>query len=122
MNPKKSKVLIDEVAEELGLDKSLVKKVVDYYWNQVYDSITNIKYTDILISNLGTFVIKEKQLNKKIEGYTNYLQDQENLTFSKYHSYKTIEKQLEQMLEAKKIIDEINESKENFYKNKASDK
>lgn len=122
MNPKKSKVLVDEVAEELGLDKSLVKKVVDYYWNQVYDSITNIKYTDILISNLGTFVIKEKQLNKKIEGYTNYLQDQENLTFSKYHSYKTIEKQLEQMLEAKKIIDEINESKENFYKNKASDK
>ena len=122
MNPKKSKVLVDEVAEELELDKSLVKKVVDYYWNQVYDSITNIKYTDILISNLGTFVIKEKQLNKKIEGYTNYLQDQENLTFSKYHSYKTIEKQLEQMLEAKKIIDEINESKENFYKNKASDK
>ena len=122
MTPKKSKEFFKDVAEELDVDTTVVKKVVDHYWNKVYKAIVNIEHSDITVANLGTFSLKKKQLNKKILGYTNYLQNKENLTFAKYHSYKTVEKQLQQMLDAKKIIDETDENKKAFYINKKNNK
>lgn len=122
MTPKKSKEFLETVADELGYDKTLVKKVVDYYWARVYKAIVNIEHSDVTVANLGTFSLKKKQLNKKILGYTNYLQNKENLTFTKYHSYKTVEKQLQQMLDAKKIIDETDENKKAFQINKRNNK
>lgn len=122
MTPKKSKEFLETVADELGYDKTLVKKVVDHYWARVYKAIVNIEHSDVTVANLGTFSLKKKQLNKKILGYTNYLQNKDNLTFAKYHSYKTVEKQLQQMLDAKKIIDETDENKKAFQINKRNNK
>ena len=119
LNPKKSNILLKEVAEESELDSTLVTKVVEYYWNQVYKNIVNLENTGVQVANFGTFEIKPRVLDKKIESFTNYLQDEKNLVFSKYHTLKFIEGELEKMLELRDKLDKRYEEKRNFKKNKS---
>lgn len=120
MNPKKSNKFIAPVAEELGLDSTLVEKVVGFYWNQVYKNIVSMENTDVQVANFGTFEIKKSALEKKINSYTEFLQNEDNLTFNRYHRYKSIEKNLQKMLDLKALIDKRDEEKKNFRKNKSN--
>lgn len=120
MNPKKSNKFIAPVAEELGLDSTLVEKVVGFYWNQVYKNIVSMENTDVQVANFGTFEIKKSALEKKINSYTEFLQNEDNLTFNRYHRYKSIEQNLQKMLDLKALIDKRDEEKKNFRKNKSN--
>lgn len=120
MNPKKSNKFIVPVAEELGLDSTLVEKVVGFYWNQVYKNIVSMENTDVQVANFGTFEIKKSALEKKINSYTEFLQNEDNLTFNRYHRYKSIESNLQKMLDLKALIDKRDEEKKNFRKNKSN--
>ncbi len=120
LNPRKSNTLLKEVAEESELDVTLVTKVVEYYWNQVYKNIVNLENTGVQVANFGTFEVKPRVLDKKIESFTNYLQDEKNLVFSKYHTYKYIEIELEKMLKLRDQLDKRYEEKRNFKKNKSN--
>lgn len=122
MNPKKSNKFIAPVAEELGLDSILVEKVVGFYWNQVYRNIVSMENTDVQVANFGTFEIKKSALEKKINSYTEFLQNEDNLTFNRYHRYKSIEKNLQKMLDLKALLDKRDEEKKNFRKNKSNSK
>lgn len=122
MNPKKSNKFIAPVAEELGLDSTLVEKVVGFYWNQVYRNIVSMENTDVQVANFGTFEIKKSALEKKINSYTEFLQNEDNLTFNRYHRYKSIEKNLQKMLDLKALLDKRDEEKKNFRKNKSNSK
>ena len=122
LNPKKSNSFIVPVAEELGLDSALVEKVVGFYWNQVYRNIVSMENTDVQVANFGTFEIKKSALDKKINSYIEFLQNEENLTFNRYHRYKSIEKNLQKMLDLKALIDKRDEEKKNFRKNKNNSK
>jgi hypothetical protein len=122
LNPKKSNSFIIPVAEELGLDSALVEKVVGFYWNQVYRNIVSMENTDVQVANFGTFEIKKSALEKKINSYIEFLQNEENLTFNRYHRYKSIEKNLQKMLDLKALIDKRDEEKKNFRKNKNNSK
>lgn len=122
LNPKKSNSFIAPVAEELGLDSALVEKVVGFYWNQVYRNIVSMENTDVQVANFGTFEIKKSALEKKINSYIEFLQNEENLTFNRYHRYKSIEKNLQKMLDLKALIDKRDEEKKNFRKNKNNSK
>ncbi len=122
MNPKKSNKFIAPVAEELGLDSTLVEKVVGFYWNQVYRNIVSMENTDVQVANFATFEIKKSALEKKINSYTEFLQNEDNLTFNRYHRYKSIEKNLQKMLDLKALLDKRDEEKKNFRKNKSNSK
>lgn len=122
LNPKKSNSFIVPVADELGLDSTLVEKVVKFYWNQVYRNIVSMDNTDVQVANFGTFEIKKSALEKKINSYIEFLQNEENLTYNRYHRYKSIEKNLQKMLDLKALIDKRDEEKKNFRKNKNNSK
>ena len=122
LNPKKSNSFIVPVAEELGLDSALVEKVIGFYWNQIYRNIVSMENTDVQVANFGTFEIKKSALEKKINSYIEFLQNEENLTFNRYHRYKSIEKNLQKMLDLKALIDKRDEEKKNFRKNKNNSK
>ena len=70
MIPKKAKSLIPKVSQDLEMSEELVKDVVDFYWDDVYDVLRNIEYTKIYIQNLGDFNIKHWMLTKKILEYS----------------------------------------------------
>lgn len=118
MNPKKGKDLIPEVAGELGIDETLVKKVIDFYWKSVRTCLEDLEYPDIQIANFGRFVIKENAFDRKLGNYERYIDNKDNLTFGKYYKYKQIEEAYGKMIDLKKHIDERNEKKKSFRENK----
>lgn len=122
MNPKKGKDLIPQVAEELGIDETLVKKSIEFYWKSVRTCLEDLEYPDIQIANFGRFVIKENAFNRKLDNYKRYIDDKDNLTFGKYYKYKQVEEGYARMLNLKKHIDERNEKKKSFRENKNGDK
>ena len=55
LTPKKSKEFLETVADELGYDKTLVKKVVDHYWARVYKAIVNIEHSDVTVVERASY-------------------------------------------------------------------
>jgi nucleoid DNA-binding protein len=112
LNPKKGKDLIPQVAEELGIDETLVKKSIEFYWKSVRTCLEDLEYPDIQIANFGRFVIKENAFNRKLDNYKRYIDDKD----------KQVEEGYARMLNLKKHIDERNEKKKSFRENKNGDK
>ena len=67
LRPKKSKDYIPVVAEELSIPDKLVEDVINYYWQEVRKSLSNMKHSRIHISNLGDFVVKHWKLDEEIK-------------------------------------------------------
>jgi len=119
LNPKKYKEVVKDTAESNDLDYRLVEKVVEFYYNKVYKCIISLEHTDILLSNLGTFCVRHDNLKKAIEKYDYYLNNKENLVFTKYESYKKHEEKHKRMQILLKQIQDRNERKKDFQSKKA---
>lgn len=119
MNPKKYKEVVKDTAESNDLDYRLVEKVVEFYYNKVYKCIISLEHTDILLTNLGTFCVRHDNLKKAIEKYDYYLNNKENLVFTKYESYKKHEEKHKRMQILLKQIQDRNERKKDFQSKKA---
>jgi hypothetical protein len=119
LNPKKYKEVVKDTAESNDLDYRLVEKVVEFYYNKVYKCIISLEHTDILLNNLGTFCVRHDNLKKAIEKYDYYLNNKENLVFTKYESYKKHEEKHKRMQILLKQIQDRNERKKDFQSKKA---
>lgn len=69
MRPIKSKQFIEEVAKEINEPEGLIESVVNYYWEEVRKSLSNLSHPRIHITNLGDFTIKHWKLDSKIKSY-----------------------------------------------------
>ena len=67
MRPKKAKVFIPNVANELALPEELIEDVINYYWQEIRKSLSNLKHNRIHITNLGDFTIKHWKIEDKIQ-------------------------------------------------------
>lgn len=67
MRPKKAKQFIPNVASELALPEELVEDVINYYWQEIRKSLSNLKHNRIHITNLGDFTIKHWKIEDKIQ-------------------------------------------------------
>lgn len=72
MRPKKSKELIDQVAADLNLPKKTVEDVVNFYWKEVWETLTKAEHIKVHVTNLGDFNIKHWVLDKEIEKIKNF--------------------------------------------------
>lgn len=107
MNPKKSKELIKPTAEELGLSEALVKDAVDFYWENIRKSLSELKKSKVTVSGIGTFSINPKKLVGLKEKYKTISGRMNTDTFNKFSAKKEIEKKLENI---ETIFDEINDN------------
>lgn len=101
MNPKKAKTLYKEVATELGFEETLVKDVLDFYWQSVRKSMANLEAPRLEIINLGTFEIMAKPLNEKIATYLRYANVPPPKTYKRYDAYAAIGDRLNRLYEIK---------------------
>lgn len=67
LHPKKAKTLIPEVATLTEQSESLVKDVIDFYWQEIRKSMSSLKHQRIHLTNLGDFTIKHWKMKQKIE-------------------------------------------------------
>lgn len=102
MIPKKAKSLIPKVSQDLEMSEELVKDVVDFYWDDVYDVLRNIEYTKIYIQNLGDFNIKHWMLTKKILEYSEKLDRNPGQTFMQRMKKEESTESLEKMTKLQK--------------------
>ena len=113
MNPKKSKEIVKMTADELEVDDKLVQKAVSFYYDRVYKAIVSLEHTDIALSNLGTFSVRFTVLKKLIEKNQYYIDNKDNLVFSRYTFYKVAEERLRKLtLLEKRMLDHYERKKE----------
>lgn len=63
-----------EVAQELKIDESIVKKVNKFFWESgIKDAIRSAEYTGIRIRGLGTFYTSRHKLRKAIYDIINQI-------------------------------------------------
>jgi hypothetical protein len=67
LRPVKAKEFIEPTAKELDLPTSLVKDIIDYYWQEVRRSMASMKHPRIHLTNLGDFVVKDWKLDDRIK-------------------------------------------------------
>ena len=118
MNPKKYKDILKETSIELGMEQKIVKTVTDFYWDKARKSLSSLEDPHVLIDGLGTFNIKWDILQTNIRRYSEYLENRENLVFSRYHVYKSTVDKLEKMQALEIKMKEEYEKKKDHRKNK----
>lgn len=72
MRPKKAKELIPAVARKQNLPEKAVEDIVNFYWREVWTSMTNAEGIKVHLTNLGDFNIKHWLLDKEIQKLENF--------------------------------------------------
>jgi len=104
LNPKKAKTLYKEVATNLGFEETLVKDVLDFYWQSVRKSMSSLEAARLEIINLGTFEVMAKPLEEKIQSYIRYSNMQPPKTFKRYDAYAETTLRLKRLVEIKEEL------------------
>lgn len=106
MNPKKAKQLSSITAKELNQDQELVDDILDFYWLKVRKMLGNIEHPYIRLPNLGTFNIRYNNLLRKIKFIEKSLQQPAPSSFLKYTVYNILKEKMVRYQEAKGIVEE----------------
>ena len=101
MNPKKSKIVLNDLHYELGLEENLVNDILDFYWQHVRKTIVTAAHPRINIENLGIFQVKYKSLDKTITKYDNAINKLGTENFNKYTKYDNMKSRLDILLKLK---------------------
>lgn len=118
MNPRKSKDLIEEVADDLSVSQNLVEAVTKLYWKEVWQNLTSLSSPKVHIENLGDFNIKHWLLEKEILKCTNLKLKNKDLIKSKYVSGITIEERMSMISNIKLQVEEEKQRKDFIYEHK----
>lgn len=112
MVPKKAKDFKKPTAEELDLPEDLVNKLTDFYWEKVRKRITDLKYKNLSILNLGKFRVKHWKIDETIERYNAIIKKVDG-KFTRYNIKKDLEERIEQLNKIKELAqEETNKFKE----------
>jgi 4-alpha-glucanotransferase len=114
MIPKKSNKLYKEVAEDLEVSETLVGELVEFYYNEIRQLLSNLVCPRINVEGLGQFVIKPKLVRNAIPRYTKSLENHDTSTFAAYYNKKGIETKLELLILLEQKITEQELKKTNF--------
>ena len=120
MNPKKSKSFIDEFSKELKLDPQLVDDLVDFYYKECRDILSNLKHTRLNIDGLGHFVSRPNLVKKSIDKIIKSLNNHDTSTFSAYYNKKKLEEKLVLLKNLLKKQD-LEKERKNKFKNKKNE-
>ena len=66
LKPKNYKNFYEDIAEEAGVHKDLVKDFVYFFYDKVRKNLSDLTHTRIHLPNLGTFTIRVGKLKKNI--------------------------------------------------------
>ena len=82
MNPKKAKIYIGEVAEELGIKEELVESFVGFYYDTLRQTLSDLVYPNVYVNNLGTFNIRKRKLVEGIKKQRDILGNLKKTTYN----------------------------------------
>lgn len=118
MNPKKAKDLIPQTAEELNLPVKTVEDIVNFYYREVWSSLTNASDIKVHLTNLGDFNIKHWVLDKEVKKLENFPKFTSLSGQQKYNAGIKIADKVNIIYNLKHLIEEENQRKNFIYEHK----
>jgi len=118
LNPKKHKIFIENIAEEVGVHPALVERFIDFYYTQVRKSLSDLTYPKVYLENLGTFSIRKVKLEKVIKRNRDILGNLEKMTYTGYEKHVPVKEKLHKLEGLLKTVNQHVEEKKDWKKNK----
>lgn len=120
MIPKKASQLYKELSEELNVSSDFIEDLVQAYYKNVRNNLTNLTHPRINVEGLGQFVARPSLVKKSIQRFKKILNSHDTSTFKAYFNKKMLEDKVECLEKLDKKIDEQVLKKETF-KNKKNE-
>ena len=117
MNPKKSKIYKQDIAQQVGLHEDVVDAFIEFYYQKVREALSNLEYPKIYLTNLGTFNIRVKRVRENLTKQKDMLGNITKQTYNGYEKSVGIKQKIEEYDKILKMYNEIQEQKKNFRKN-----
>jgi hypothetical protein len=118
MNPKKARLLYEEVSETKDVPKQLVENLLDFYYKNVRTLLSELYHPRINITGLGLFTARDRAITKAIPKFEKYLENHDTSTYSAYYNKKMLEEKIEFLHSIKEQIEAEKKRKEQFIKEK----
>ncbi len=122
MNPKKAKSYIGIISKELKEDEELLECLIDFYYKECRNILSNLKHVRLNIEGLGHFKSRNNLIKKSIDKIKKDLSEHDTSTFKAYYNKKTLEDKLIQLNNAIELYNVEKERKEKFKKEKDESK
>lgn len=114
MKPKSHKSFFNDVAKEVGVHKDVVEDLIAFYYGKIRKNLSNLTDTHINISNLGTFKLRKKRLEKNIKRNKDIIGNLEKMTYKGYDKYIPVKNKLQKMEQALSMLNKKLENKKKF--------
>jgi hypothetical protein len=121
MTPKKATKLYKQLAEELGVDASLVEDLLEDFYKEIRQNLSGLTHPRLNVEGLGHFVARPGAVRKSIPKYQKALENHDTSTFSAYYNKKMIESKLEALIDIEQKIT-IQENKKDTFKKEKNEK
>jgi len=118
MNPKKANKFYKEFAEENSHEENLVESIIEFYYKNVRNLLTDLSYPRINIDGLGHITAKPMIVKKGIDKLRKVLDGHDTSTFKAYHNKKAMEIKLDNLIKLQEKILKEKDKKTNFFKTK----
>jgi hypothetical protein len=122
VRPKSHKQFKEEIAKEVGVHPKVVDDFITFYYARVRKALSTLEYPRILVDGLGTFFIRKGKLEKAIKRNKSMLGNLRKRTYKGYEKTYAINRKLEEIESAIRIIDKNLENKKEFKKIKNANK
>jgi len=106
LRPVKAKEFVGEIAEELKLDETLIDQVSSFYWKEVRECLSDLRFIKIYVHNLGCFNIKKPSLDKIIEKFQRFVNAEDKIYQPYLKAKKAMTCKNKEMLEKYKSLKE----------------
>lgn len=118
MNPKKARLLYQEISETEDVPKQLVENLIDFYYKNVRTLLSELYHPRINITGLGLFTARDRAITKAIPKFEKYLENHDTSTYSAYYNKKMLEEKIEFLHSIKEQIEAEKKRKQQFIKKK----
>jgi len=118
MNPKKAKSYIHTISKELKEDEELLECLIDFYYKECRNALSELKYTRLNIDGLGHFKSRNNLIKKSIDKIYKDLNGHDTSTFKAYYNKKRLEDKLVLLTNLLELHNTEKERKDNFKKEK----
>lgn len=106
MNPRKPRSLIKKVAKDCNASEQLVSDLTHFFWIKVRKDLSSLDYVRVHVQNLGTFMVRTKQLEKSIEKTSKVLT---YLNKESYSEYDQFDKLSTKVFKMEKLVETLKE-------------
>jgi hypothetical protein len=102
----------------MNVSENLVDALIDFYYKELKNTLTNLQHPIINVEGLGQFVIKKNLVTKSIPKYNKMLENHDTSTFKAYYNKKAIEERVQLLEKMNEMINQDSLRKEIFNQNK----